>query len=168
MLGFTLVELMITISIIAILAAISIPIYFNHITRTKITAQLALTSGAKTEIGIKTLSSNTIASNDIHGITGITDLPENIAVATNGTITINVGEIDFNSTKAMINPIKNSLAGLTLTPNLNNGLITSTCSNALESTITEPELPSSYLFNNTPEPTILRAVLLKFRPYYLP
>ena len=76
-----------------------------------------------------------------HSVT-FTDLPENIAVTTNGTITINVGEIDFNSTKAMINPIKNGLAGLTLTPNLNNGLITFTCSNALESTITEPELPS--------------------------
>lgn len=48
--GFTLIELMIVIAIIAILAAISIPMYQDYITRSKVMEGLSLANAAQTEV----------------------------------------------------------------------------------------------------------------------
>ncbi len=45
--GFTLIQLMIVIAIIGVLAAISIPLYQNHVAKTQITAAVAELKGAK-------------------------------------------------------------------------------------------------------------------------
>lgn len=48
--GFTLIELMIVVAIIAILAAIALPAYQNYIARSQMSEALSLASGLKTNV----------------------------------------------------------------------------------------------------------------------
>jgi type IV pilus assembly protein PilA len=60
--GFTLIELMIVVSIIGILAAIAVPMYQDYTARSKVTEGLALASSAKVAIA------DGFQSNDLSGV----------------------------------------------------------------------------------------------------
>lgn len=48
--GFTLIELMITVAIVGILAAIAVPVYMNYIAKAKVSEGLALAGPVKTAV----------------------------------------------------------------------------------------------------------------------
>lgn len=59
--GFTLIELMIVVAIIAILAAIALPAYQDYVARSQATEALTATGGLQADIGVNLAENNTLA-----------------------------------------------------------------------------------------------------------
>ncbi len=119
--GFTLIELMIVVAIVAILAAVALPAYQNYTAKAKFTEVVAATGAAKASVELcyNNLSTLTGCSGGSNGV------PANITNTGNvASLTTTDGVITATAVGATNAPV-NGLKGQTyiLTPTLTNNKI---------------------------------------------
>jgi len=93
--GFTLIELMIVVAIIAILAAIAIPAYQDYTIRAQVTEGLSLASGSKTAVAEYYQNRGSYpTTNSLAGVADAASIFGNFTTLTTialGTITVTYG-----------------------------------------------------------------------------
>lgn len=140
--GFTLIELMIVVAIIAILAAIAIPAYQNYLIRAQVSEGAVLTDGAKT--AISEAFSNTGKWPTNNTAAGLPATPASISGKYVDNVTVANGIITATFRSAA--PTNQKIYGDTfvLSPIDNGGSISWTCTSANHaSTVPSTYLPSS-------------------------
>ena len=139
--GFTLIELMIVVAIIAILAAIAIPAYQNYVIRSQVTEGMSLADGAKTGMSEFYASAGTWPT---------TNTSAGLAIATsitgNYVSSVNVGTNSGMITITYGNKANTAINGkiLALSATANGGSISWTCKpNGSVTTVSAVYLPAS-------------------------
>lgn len=138
--GFTLIELMIVVAIIAILAAIAIPAYQDYTIRSQVSEGASLTSGAKTAVAEYYANYGAApATNTAAGLETNTNIKGNyvkqVDVGASGVITATFSSASPQKANTAINT-----KTLVLTPTFNSGSTQWSCTN---STVAAKYLPSS-------------------------
>jgi type IV pilus assembly protein PilA len=146
--GFTLIELMIVVAIIAILAAIAIPAYQDYIVRSQVSEALVLGSGPETAVAeYYQNKGDAPTSNAEAGVAAADSIGGNyvasITVGTNGLITAKMGTGVAGSGFGEKTNSKVSGNTLLLSPTFSSGSIAWTCKTGGDKPLPAKYLPSS-------------------------
>ncbi|WP_432773438.1 pilin [Francisella salimarina] len=133
--GFSLVELMVVIAIIAILAAVAIPMYSNYTTRAKIGGALTAVGGVKSEIA-EALANNSTPTDGTN-----VNMPTGTSL-TNATASGATIIMYLSTMPATANDNFSNTDTIALTATAANNQISWTCAAGSGSTLTASQLPS--------------------------
>jgi type IV pilus assembly protein PilA len=135
--GFTLIELMIVVAIIAILAAIAIPAYQNYLIRTEVSEGAVLSSGAKTGVWEYFVNTGSFPPNNLSA--GLPATPTSISGNYVKSVTVTGGVITAAFGPGANPKIANTTA-FVLSAVTHSGSISWTCTH---STVAPMYLPTS-------------------------
>jgi type IV pilus assembly protein PilA len=143
--GFTLVELMITVAIVGILAAIAVPAYSDYIKRSQVSEALIYMDASKTNVSEAYMTNGLMpATNADAGMLPAAQIQSkyvNGITITNGTITATVSINGVGTAGSGSTPGAGNL--LVMTPTPNSAGIIWYCGNTAATTVDHRYLPSS-------------------------